>query len=258
MPAQISIGPLAVNSYTFWIGLAVAAGLGIAVWRARGPRARAFNGCLMVLAGALLLGRAGYVGLNLAYFAEHPGEILSERSPGFSEQAAIAGGLIGWALARRLRQPVDPLGLLAGAALAGIGASIGCAAQGCAYGREVFWTDGLAWALRADWPDATLTGNPRLPAQAFLAAWMGLAWLAALALLRAPGRGRPLQPEPAPVLVWIGLFALGDFAIQFCRADAAPVWLGWRAPQWADLALLGLAAVLLAASHRRRPGAPPA
>ena len=84
---------------------------------------------------------------------------------------------------------------------------------------------------------------------------MGLAWLAVLMLRRA--RSRPLQTDFDAVCLWIALFGLGDFAIQFCRADAAPAWLGWRAPQWADLALFGLATLLgiLLALSRRKPAA---
>jgi prolipoprotein diacylglyceryltransferase len=119
--------------------------------------------------------------------------------------------------------------------LAGIGASVGCIPAGCAYGREVYWTDGWLWSLRADWPDATLINNPRLPTQLCMALWLGvclcIVWLARTRHWRIAQGGWML-------LSWVTLFALGDFIIQFARADAMPMLGPLRISQWADVAFV--------------------
>ncbi|HEY3342936.1 MAG TPA: prolipoprotein diacylglyceryl transferase family protein, partial [Anaerolineae bacterium] len=126
--------------------------------------------------------------------------------------------------------------------LAGAGASIGCIPAGCAYGREVFWTDGWLWQLRVDWPDATLINNPRLPTQLFMLIWLLVClliiWVAHTRHWRYSQGNRTLA-------LWITLFAVGDFFIQFARADLMPVFGPLRAAQWADVALALLGAGLL-------------
>jgi prolipoprotein diacylglyceryltransferase len=222
------------------------------------------------------------VALNWDYFREHPNETAG--LAGMSEHAAILGGLVGWAACHPLgvvsRRLWAESGLTAHSSLPTafiliiLAASIGCIPNGCAYGREVFWQiDGeqsLAWLLRADWPDATLVNNPRWPAQALLAGWM----LAGTALLffwtwwqgdKVTRTGQDhLVTSPIPPLVLrsgtriaglsplhlVIFFAFGDFLIQFLRGDPALMPGGLRIYQWFDVALAGLAAILLIARQR--------
>lgn len=249
MSNQVIIGPLSLNSYTFWIGLCALPGLAWCVWRAGASwpdRLRAVDALLLIGACALAAGRAGYLALNAAYFAERPAEITLAPAAGLSEHAAIAGMLIGWRLAGRLRRP-RPADLAALASLIGIGASIGCVSNACAYGREVFWTDGLLWAVRVDWPDAYQVSNPRLPAQVFMAVWLGVCM--AGAGLASRGGDSALRP----LAVWLLLFSAGDCLLQSGRAD--PTWLlfGWRAEQALDAALFALGVGLALARSTRRP-----
>ena len=239
MQTQITIGPATLDTYTFYIALGVlAAGL----WQVRQSRPdfpRVLNGFLLVGAGALLAGRLGYVLLNADYFRDHLDEIVSLASPGYWEHAAIVGGLAGWAVAQRLRlrglsRPV----LILLVTLVGMGASLGCISHGCAYGREVFWTDGWLWQLRVDWPDAYTIDNPRLPTQLFT-----LGWLLVCLILVAWQARRSRTPRLA---LWLLLFAAGDFTLQFLRIDPVPSIGPLRAPQWADaiLACAGITALI--------------
>jgi phosphatidylglycerol:prolipoprotein diacylglycerol transferase len=250
MSSQIHIASIAVNSYTAYVVIAALLAAGWAAWRASsspGGRSAVLNGLLIIGAMSLALGRVGYGLLNLSYFQEHPAELISTASPGYSEHAVILGGLLGWALTQRLRQRVPATSLVLLATFIGIGASIGCVPNGCAYGREVFWTDGLLWQLRMDWPDAYTINNPRIPVQLLEAAWLLLCLLFALAAARTSAGAR----DGTILLLWTVLFALGDFVLQFLRADPAGIVMGLRIPQWADFALCLITVAGLAIYNRK-------
>jgi prolipoprotein diacylglyceryltransferase len=243
MPTQVYIfaASAGINTYTLCIGLATLAGIAYALWQARGSAeslSQQLTGLLFIAIAALSAGRTGYVLLHADYFSEHTAEIVSATSPGLWEQAAIAGGVIG------------------------IGASLGCIPNGCAYGREVFWTNGWVWALRVDWPDAYMLNNPRLPTQVFMIAWLLLCLLLVIASRSLSSRsskhpkrnGAPTVKvaqdhdtrravEGYVVLLWVSFFAIGDFIIQFSRADAQQMFAGLRWSQCAD-AVLFLASML--------------
>jgi prolipoprotein diacylglyceryltransferase len=207
------------------------------------------NTVLMIAVASVIFGRAGYVLLHSDYYLEHPAEIAAMASPGFSEHAAITGGLIGLAIAIRLHQYVSPSALIILATLIGIGASLGCIPNGCAYGREVYWTDGWVWQLRVDWPDAYTLNNPRLPAQLFMLAWLAFCLVATYSTTLRHWKG---LRDYRPALLWVLLFTAGDFVMQFLRADPAPVIGLLRAQQWADIALAGASMAWLALKRTQR------
>ncbi len=235
MPTQVTFFSAGINTYSLCIGLAALVGGVLALWQARGSveaLSRRLTGVLIIAISTMIAGRAGYVLLHADYFSQHLAEIVSSASPGLWEHAAIIGGCAGWWIAKRVRQPVTATTLVITASLVGIGASLGCIPNGCAYGREVFWTDGWVWALRADWPDAYTLNNPRLPTQVFMIAWL-LVCLLPLMINRLRHVQRPLPLVP----VWVALFACGDFIIQFLRAPSAPVFAGLSGAQCADVVL---------------------
>lgn len=258
MPPQfISVGPFVLNLYT---ALIAAATLATSAWALHQMRdGRVVVGILVVALCAVTFGRAGYVALHWEYFRERADEMLS--LAGLSEHGAVWGGAAGLLLALRAAHFASPAlvrrWLPPALSLVGIAASVGCIPNGCAYGREVFWqTDGehsLAWLLRADWPDAYSSANPRWPTQAFMASWLaatGVSW-AVWTGLRAKGRGG------SSVLPAFGFailcFATGDFLIQFLRGDPAPVLVGLRIYQWLDLGLFASVAAIsaLVITHTR-------
>lgn len=236
------------------VGLSVCIGLACVVWQIR--TWAVLTHALIVGICALVLGRMGYVALHWAYFANHTNEMLSLASPGFQEHAALVGGLVGfWLWAKRDPSIANsPLPIVLCISLIGMAASLGCIANGCAYGREVFWQSegerSLAWRVAVDWPDAYGINNPRLPTQLFMAGWLGvvggmLLWIGRgdKGTRRQGDKTSPLLLVPLPpCLLWPLLFALGDFVIQFARADASLVWAGLRAEQWLDVVFGTLAA----------------
>ena len=268
MPPQfISLGPLTLNLYTALVGLGALLGLAY-VWR-QTHDPNILTHLLVIGTCALATGRAGYLALHWPYFAEHTYDILSLTSPGYQEHTAIIGAWLGWKLEGRRQKAKGknfcllPFAFCLFLSLIGLAASLGCIPNGCAYGREVFWqhsgAHSLAWLVSVDWPDAFSINNPRLPTQLFMAGWL---FVVTFAVWRA-GRGEgvkgskrdatsPPHPlTPSPLHLWPLLFALGDFAIQFARADATPVWAGLRAEQWFDLALTGLAFISMARAFIR-------
>jgi hypothetical protein len=83
-------------SFSAWLLPFVVAGSAVCLVGARDWPARAWRlwGLLAVAAGALLLGRLGYLGMNSAYFGERPAVWLGMLRP-----ATLPHGL-GWRLAQ--------------------------------------------------------------------------------------------------------------------------------------------------------------
>lgn len=245
MPTQVYILSWPLNNYTLYVAITVITGCVWALWRVKSSWqafSSTFNALLIGILFAFVWGRVGYVLLNLNYFEQHLNEIASTTSPGIWEQAAIIGGLFGWLIAGLLRQKTEAIDYIVLATLTGIGASGGCISAGCAYGREVFWTDGWLWSLRVDWPDAYLINNPRLPTQEFMIVWLLVCFIAVMV---AQARGWQIARAGRSLLLWTLLFACGDFILQFTRADVVPSLGLLRLPQWADVTLALTSAVYL-------------
>lgn len=244
LPQFVALGPWQANSYTVLFALAAFLGLLAARWLLRLPWRAVIDAQLCFALAAVLSGRLLYVVVNRSYFAEHAGESMDlSRTPGLSAQGALIGVLL-LAGVWRNQRVLPAIALMT--CLAGIAAALGCIPNGCGHGREVFWTSGVWWQLRADWPDAYLIRNPRLPAQAFAAGWaavclFGAAWFARK---HAQVQGLGL------LLVVIGALSAGDFVVAFARADAQPTVAQLRVEQWFDVAIL--CALLPAALLRRR------
>jgi prolipoprotein diacylglyceryltransferase len=245
------VGEINLSLYPMLIGLAALA-LTFAAWIPSRDWRVPMNAAV-IAAGALAAGRAGFVALNWPYFSEHQNEIAS--FAGISEHAAIAGATIGYWLLAKAHQPLSTLhlSLVTALLLVGIAASIGCIPKGCGFGKEVFWqTDGagsLAWLLRADWPDATLTRNPRWPAQALLAGWLTLGLVVLMRLSWKLGQNKSMLIMPV-ALLW---FAAGDFMVQFTRGDAASMLANLRVYQWFDVMLAVVSILVLTRQILRKP-----
>lgn len=237
-----TLGPITLPTFTLLLTLAAAAAAGLLLYRAPAPAAAADCG-LAALVGAAVGSRAVHVLLNWDYFAGAPAEALRLSAGGLSWHGAVAGGLVGLALAARWRG-ADAALLLDRLALAlplvVFAAWWGCWSASCGYGAEV---DTLArypvW-LVAELPDIYGLPAPRYRTQAFGMA-LGAALLALALLLAARGWLRRRRWWLLLLLLSAGMFVIG-----FIRADYTPVIVGLRADQWLDLTLAALAAWRLA------------
>ena len=245
MPQILSLGLLQINLYSALIGAGVLLPLAWQLLRTHDERV--LTEVLIVGLLALAAGRVGYVAIHWSYFDEHREQIMSLASPGYSEHLAL---LVAWGAGRGAWSVLRPTPhvLLAIVTFVGIGASIGCIPNGCAFGREVFWQNGvnsLGWLIRADWPDAFGVNNPRWPTQSLMAAWLVFCFGSALFWQR---RGRLAAKQM--LTVWVLLFSIGDSVIQLLRADESLFIRNIRIEQYFDLILFILSLYIL--FHRYR------
>ena len=232
--------------YTLLIGLGAALPLAWQVWRTRDERI--LTAALVVGIATLVAGRLGYIAMHWNFFSANREQIVSLMSPGYSEHLALLAGWGAACLASRVLQlKAHALLLVSAATLIGIGASVGCIAPGCAYGREVFWQDGtqaLGWLLRVDWPDAFGVRNPRWPTQLLMVIWLCVDWVLVWVLHHRQG----LKTAPL-VWIWLLAFALGDSAIQLLRADETLFMRNIRIEQYFDVILFILSLYRLIHSY---------
>ncbi len=209
----LHIGPVQVRWYSLWLVVCAALALSYARPGALGVRLVG-----LVTVWCVAWGRAGYVLTHADAFAGRPlGDWL--RLDGISEHVALVAGLVLYPTLARLfpEQRLDRWWIVV--PLTAIGAAIGCIPEGCAAGREVFWqihgADSLAWQVRVDWPDPTLTRAPRLPTQLLTAGWSALYLLGLLAL-------RWRFPRLRRHCVWLAAldFWLGELLIAPLRVGA--------------------------------------
>jgi prolipoprotein diacylglyceryltransferase len=225
------LGPWFAQKYTLWVGGGVLAGL-FWLWIA-GPRRRFTHSQLTALlwtvaGGALLVGRAGYVAANAAYFTQHPLDAAQPWSVGgLHEIGTWLGGLAAasiWAF--RAKQPwMAVLTLLAPSALLiAAGGGWGCAAAGCAWGREALSVpENQRWFI-SNGPDLYHTVMPRYPVQAAGAIW-ALALASAAMLVRRCG------------LLAVGLYLAGMAVLTFWRGDPVPMLGSYRLDTFLYLSL---------------------
>ncbi len=245
-----SIGPLQLQTFSLALALAILLSAAVALRQRPGRPGAVIDVCLLALATGLLAARSGHILLHAAHFAALPSDILRLESGGLEWHSALAGALGGLWLGARWRR-VDRRALLDALApalpLLTLGAWRGCAAAGCAYGREVDTLANHSALLVAELPDIYAIHAPRYntPLLGLLLALAALL-LTGLLFRRAWLRGRRF---------WLTLLLLaaGVFLIGFLRADSLPLWAGLRSDQWLDLAVMLACAWPLWRGRRRRP-----
>ncbi|MDX1995784.1 MAG: prolipoprotein diacylglyceryl transferase [bacterium] len=249
MPAPFTtLGSLTFQTYTLLVGVGVVTSAALIMWQLRTvEKPGVVMDCLLAgLIMGLLLARVGHVALHWDTFRHHPAEIGQLRAGGLDWHGAVVGGLIGSAMAARLRRVHFPTLLRALAPVLPLLTFFGwwgCGAARCAYGAEVdnlaYYPAWLVW----EGPDLYNLFVPRYRLQAL---GMGLAiMLFALWVLMRVLKRRQSQSD---VEFWLllMLMAVGMFLLGFLRGDIVPIIRRLRADQWLDAAIfcLGLAGVL--------------
>ncbi len=217
------------HPFSLLIGLGASLGLIWVAWQSHPRQSRPLvDTGLIVLVGALVAGRGGYVSLNWPYFQSHPWEIPQVWLGGFSGLGALAGGLLTLVVAAWLsHQPPGPLvdAMLPLLTTLAVSAWIACWREGCAYGSVTAGWWGVP--ARDEWGIL----DKRQPVQILGALLtLGLFW----------GLERVRQRLPIPgTIAGLGVtgLCLIVFVLSFLRADPIPIWRGLRLDAWAALAV---------------------
>ena len=219
-PVAIQLGPLAIH----WYGLMYIAGfmatwflvrqqlMQAGLWQSR-ITPEAYEGLFTALVlGVILGGRIGYVLFyNLAYFLEHPIEIVYVWQGGMSFHGGLVGPIVaGWWYCRRHDLPflhladrfftVAPLGLLFG--------RLGNFINGELWGRVVENPDAVPWAMV--FPHAG--PEPRHPSQLYEMLLEGLVLFLVLWFLR-----NKAWPAGARVAIFLAGYAVARIICENFR-----------------------------------------
>jgi phosphatidylglycerol---prolipoprotein diacylglyceryl transferase len=223
--------------------LALSVTVGLVLLSTRAPSRQVIK-CIdlgvLVLLAALAGARVGYVGLNWAYFAQRPQEILQVWLGGLSGLGAVYGFLAGLLLVAYLVE--EPLTQLAdtllplGFALV-VGSWLAAWQAGSAYGFVL--PNGASIPAQ----DEAGIWAPRFPTQP-IGALLSLAlWIFLDRLYQKASRQERVIPGRIASLAVLGI-AVTLLGLSFTRADPLPLWHSLRLDTWAamGLVLLGLMA----------------
>jgi prolipoprotein diacylglyceryltransferase len=237
-----TFGPVTVQTFTFFVTLAVFAGVGLSLYRAGDRRGALADVYLLALVLAVMGARAGHVLLNWEHFAYNLSEIARVNTGGLDWHGAVIGALMGLVIGTHWRK-LAYSALLASLTLAlpliALAGWWGCWASNCGFGAEV---DTLArypaWMV-SEAPDVYGIPAPRYNTQ-FFGLLLGLAALLIAVVLL--WRGWQYDKR---FWILLAFLSAGMFAIGFVRGDYTVMILGLRADQWLDLGLLLFAFFML-------------
>jgi len=133
-------GEIFIYSYTVLLALGIVAGIGLTAWSKRkNYRIEWFDAVLIILIGAILGGRLGFVVLNWEYYQEKTSEVWHFWQGGLSYFPAFLAGiaaLLIWTTVKK--QSFYQMAALLCPALILVTAFgwAACGLEGCAYGKE--------------------------------------------------------------------------------------------------------------------------
>ncbi|MEL7434765.1 MAG: prolipoprotein diacylglyceryl transferase family protein [Chloroflexota bacterium] len=245
-----------VSNYTLMLILGTGLSFVWMIARAEADeRVRRLDVCIASLIGAIVLGRAGHVILNWAFFTDRTDIIWRlDAEGGLLWQGCLLGALLaGWLMAKVHKLSVQSLLMDASVVvpLLAVCAWLACDAVACAYGQSVErLSDYPAWQV---WiaPDIFGIEQPRFATQR-LGAQIALVAGISVLIVHSVFRRRS---KPAPWLFWGALLVIagGNFGIGFLRGDYALVFADLRIGQWLDAVIAFVGLVMVIISVNRKP-----
>ena len=205
-----------------------------------------YNLFLWGIIGGLIVSRLVHV---IDHVVTHPGEPIQLISfAGLSLLGAIGGALLGaWIYTRVKKITWSSLAIVGDAVAVGAPVAqaigrIGCAINGCCYGKPV----SLPWAVIYANPESAcgLKGMPLHPTQIYFLLW-NLVVFAVLWRMR-----KRIKPPGALFLFYLCLYAAGDFGLRFFRVNDVFL-LGLYQGQVISLAILAVVLPLFIIKMRR-------
>jgi len=248
-PVAFTIGPLAVRWYGIMVALAVVALLAMASREAKRlgiSQDTIYNLFLWGIIGGLIVSRLVHV---IDHVVTHPGQPIQLIGfAGLSLLGAIIGAVLAvWIYTRVSKIPWSDMAVVGDAVAVGAPVAqaigrIGCAINGCCYGKPA----SLPWAVIYTHPasECGLKGIPLHPAQIYLLLW-NLVVFAVIWLMR-----KRIKPPGALFLLYLCLYAAGDFGLRFFRVNDVFL-LGLYQGQVISLAILAVVLPLFIIKMRR-------
>jgi len=251
-PVALTIGPLTVRWWGIMVAIAVASLLVIMLREAkrRGITRYLYGIFLWGVIGGLIGGRLGYIIYDWPHFVANPREIIG--FAGLAQSGMLVGvvatALIYMGVTRMRFSSLLSLGdvLAVGAPLGLAIARIGCTLNGCCYGQPSpfhFFPLAIIYTPR-DSMDPQYWNTPLYFTEFYHLVWglivFGIVW---------QFRDK-LKPEGSLFFFFICIFAIGDFALRFLRAEEPWLW-GLRQAQFVDLAAVAIFLPWLIIKQRR-------
>lgn len=244
-PVLISIGPINIYWYGFFMVLGVLAALGVSIFLAKLYKIKAdiiIDLAVWLIIGGLIGARFYDVFLELPYFLANPLDIFKIWQGGLAIHGAIIGGLIAlWLYAKKYQQNFFELVAIISTALP-LGQAIG--RWGNYFNQELFgWPTNLAWGIPIDLahrPWQYLDNSYFHPA--FLYESLGdlviFAILFFLQIWLIKKQKFSAISYALCVMSYAILYSLLRFATEFIRIDSTPAILSLRFPQLISLIII--------------------
>ncbi|MDO8667919.1 MAG: prolipoprotein diacylglyceryl transferase [bacterium] len=249
-PILISLGPIHVYWYGFFIVLGVLAALTVTIRLAKFYQIKTdtiIDLALWLVVGGIMGARIYDIFLEWPYFSAHPLDILKIWQGGLAIHGAIIGGLIAlWLFVKKYSAQVNFWQLAAiFATVLPLAQAIG--RWGNYFNQELFgYPTNLPWGIPIDMthrPWQYLNSEYFHPAFLYESLGNLLIFLILLSLQiwlikKSRSLGLRAMSYELCVVSYAIFYSLLRFSMEFIRIDPTPVILGWRLPQLASFIII--------------------
>lgn len=233
-PILLKIGPITLYTYGLCVAVGFLLGSALSLMQSEKQglsRTDVLDVLVAVLLGGLIGGRMLFVIINAGYFIENPLHVIFINEGGMAFHGGLAGGVIGAAIACRIKNislfrildlisPYAALGHAVG--------RIGCFFNGCCYGKPV-----AGGIFAVTFPGETLA---RVPVQIYESISLIILFL----VLRVIASRKKFEGQVFSA--YLVIYAILRFATESFRDDNPAVFAGMDLPRVISIGMLALGA----------------
>jgi len=258
-PILLSLGPVQIHWYGFFIVLGILAALAVAIYLAKFYQIKTdtiIDLALWLTIGGLLGARLYDIFLEWPYFSTHPLDILKIWQGGLAIHGALIGGLIALLLFAKKYQ--QNLWQLAAIIVTGLPLAQVIGRWGNYFNQELFgYPTNLPWGIPIDLihrPWQYLNSEYFHPAFLYESLGNLLIFLILIFLqTRFIKKGKINNSSNFLIITsYFFLYSLLRFSTEFIRIDATPVVFGFRFPQLVSLLIVISGLIYLAPKFSRK------